>query len=126
MKLWALIFSLRQKSPELQIPVGEFYDEISGFHIHVQDKTPKGELLNVMIYDYSDGFRSAKVMVADSGRIYFTEDKHYLLFKLYSGESFENIDQQQQKATNTKDKIPNRFNNFLLIKPCSYPILKKI
>ena len=26
MKLWALIFSLRQKSPELQIPVGEFYD----------------------------------------------------------------------------------------------------
>ena len=24
MKLWALIFSLRQKSPELQIPIGEF------------------------------------------------------------------------------------------------------
>ena len=34
MKLWALIFSLRQKSPELQIPVGEFYDEISGYHIY--------------------------------------------------------------------------------------------
>ena len=25
-KLWALIFSLKQKSPELEIPVGEFYD----------------------------------------------------------------------------------------------------
>ena len=39
MKLWALIFSLRQKSPELQIPVGEFYDEISGYHIYVREKT---------------------------------------------------------------------------------------
>ena len=38
-KLWALIFSLRQKSPELQIPVGEFYDEISGYHIYVREKT---------------------------------------------------------------------------------------
>ena len=29
-KLWALIFSLRQKSPELEIPQGEFYDGIDG------------------------------------------------------------------------------------------------
>ena len=32
-KLWALIFSLRQKSPELDIPVGEFYDGISGCNV---------------------------------------------------------------------------------------------
>ena len=29
-KLWALIFSLKQKSPELDIPQGEFYDGIDG------------------------------------------------------------------------------------------------
>lgn len=113
-KLWALIFSLRQKSPEMEIPEGEFYDGIPGYNIYVRHKDHKTAMLyDLMMYDYTQGFMNAKVMVADSGRIYFTEDKHYLLFKLYSGESFENIDQQQQKATNTKDKIPYRRETFV-------------
>ncbi len=79
MKLWALIFSLRQKSPELEIPIGEFYDEISGYHIFVAKKTPNGELLNMMIYDYSSGFENAKVMVADTGLLAASDDKRYLI-----------------------------------------------
>ena len=86
MKLWALIFSLRQKSPELDIPIGEFYDKISGYHIYVRDKTSRGELLNIMIYDYSDGFENAKVMVADTGRLTTSADKRFLLLDLVQGE----------------------------------------
>jgi len=112
MKLWALIFSLRQKSPELQIPVGEFYDEISGYHIYVHGKTPKGELLNIMIYDYSDGFENAKVMVADTGRMASSADKHYLVLNLVNGESFENLNQKQQRATGTTKNIPYRRETF--------------
>ncbi len=112
-KLWALIFSLRQKSPEMEIPEGEFYDGIPGYNIYVRHKDHKTAMLyDMMIYDYSHGFQNAKVMVADSGKIYFTEDKHYLLLNLYSGESFENLDVQQQKATKTKDKIPYRRESF--------------
>ena len=112
MKLWALIFSLRQKSPELQIPVGEFYDEISGYHIHVGNKTKNGELLNVMIYDYSDGFRSAKVMVADTGYLTASDDKHYLVLTLVSGESFEDLNKKEQKASGTVKSIPYRRETF--------------
>lgn len=112
-KLWALIFSLRQKSPEMEIPEGEFYDGIDGYNIYVRQKNYKtGLLKDMMIYDYSEGFQNAKVMVADSGRIYFTEDKRYLLLELYSGESFENLDQGQQRATDTKDRIPYRRETF--------------
>ena len=111
-KLWALIFSLRQKSPELDIPVGEFYDEISGYHIYVRDKTPKGELLNLMIYDYSAGFENAKVMVADTGRLAASADKLYLTLDLYHGESFENLEQKQQRATGTTKSIPYRRETF--------------
>ena len=112
-KLWTLIFSLRQKSPEMEIPVGEFYDGIPGYNIYVRSKNHQNGLLrDMMIYDYSDGFQNAKVMVADSGRIFFTEDKKYLLFKLYSGESFENLDPKQQRATKSKDKIPYRRETF--------------
>ncbi|MBR5678989.1 MAG: LptF/LptG family permease [Paludibacteraceae bacterium] len=112
MKLWALIFSLRQKSPELQIPVGEFYDEISGYHIYVRDKTRKGELLNLMIYDYSGGFENAKVMVADTGRLMTSADRRFLILDLVQGESFENINQKQQRATGTTKNIPYRRETF--------------
>ena len=111
-KLWALIFSLRQKSPELQIPVGEFYDEISGYHIYVRDKTPRGELLNIMIYDYSGGFDNAKVMVADTGRLTASADKRFLMLDLMQGESFENLNKKQQKATGSTKSIPYRRETF--------------
>ena len=112
MKLWALIFSLRQKSPELDIPVGEFYDQISGYHLFVREKTRRGELLDVMIYDYSGGFENAKVMVADTGHLAASADKRYLILDLYQGESFENLDQQQQRSTGTTQNIPYRRETF--------------
>ena len=112
MKLWALIFSLRQKSPELQIPVGEFYDEISGYHIYVHDKTRNGDLLNVMIYDYSSGFDNVKVMVADTGRLSASADRRYLMLDLIQGEAFEDLNRKQQRATGTTQSIPYRRETF--------------
>ena len=112
MKLWALIFSLRQKSPELSIPVGEFYGGIDGINIYVRQKDPvDGTLYNVMIYDYTNGFHNSSVTVADTGRLYFTEDKKYLLLRLYSGESFENLSKKEQQATGTTS-IPYRRETF--------------
>lgn len=112
-KLWALIFSLRQKSPELDIPVGEFYDGVGGINLRVASKNREtGMLYNVMLYDYSKGFQNATVVLADSARLYFTEDKQYLLFALYSGESFENIQSQQQRATKSQKNVPYRREMF--------------
>ena len=112
MKLWALIFSLRQKSPELQIPVGEFYDEISGYNIYVRNKTRKGDLLDLMIYDYSGGFENATVMVADTGRLRASADRLYLTLDLINGETFENLNQKQQRATGSTKNIPYRRETF--------------
>ena len=47
-KLWTLIFSLKQKSPEFDIPVGEFYSGINGVNIYVRQKEDK-LLKNMMI-----------------------------------------------------------------------------
>lgn len=111
-KLWTLIFSLRQKSPELEIPAGEFYDGINGYNIYVRHKDTKTGLLeDLMIYDFSNGFKNTKVMVADSGRLYFTADNKYLMLCLYHGESFENLT-QQQSAISDKDRIPYRRETF--------------
>jgi lipopolysaccharide export system permease protein len=112
-KLWALVFSLKQKSPELEIPQGEFYDGIDGYNIYVRHKNPEtGMLYDMMIYDYSKGFRNASVMLADSGQLYFSEDKKYLQLMLYSGEAFENLDNKQQKAISAEKNIPYRRESF--------------
>lgn len=113
MKLWALIFSLRQKSPELSIPVGEFYGGITGLNIYVKQKDPvDGTLFDVMIYNYTNGFENASVTVADSARLFFTADKKYLVLRLYQGESFENLGQDDKKATGLAKNIPYRRETF--------------
>ncbi len=113
-KLWTLIFSLRQKSPELDIPEGEFYAGIAGYQIYVRHKDPRrGMLYDMMIYDYSKGFRDMTVMLADSGKIVFSDDKKYLMLHLYSGESFENLNRKQQRATGTTKNIPYRRESFV-------------
>ena len=110
-KLWTLIFSLRQKSPEFDIPVGEFYSGISNVNIYVRAK--EGKLLkDMMIYDFSGGFDNATVMVADSGRVQFTEDNKYLLLSLYDGESFENL--KKQRISSSSTSIPDRRETFKL------------
>ncbi len=112
-KLWALIFSLRQKSPEMEIPTGEFYDGIDGYNIYVGHKDYKtGMLYDLKIYDLSKGFQNATVIVADSGHVFFTADNKYLLFRVYSGESFENLDQKQRKGISSRDRIPYRRESF--------------
>jgi lipopolysaccharide export system permease protein len=108
-KLWTLILSLRQKSPEFDIPVGEFYSGISGVNLYVRDKQ-NGLLKDMMIYDFSGGFDNASVMIADSGRVKFSADKKYLMLKLYDGETFENL--KSQAGAQSSTNIPYRRESF--------------
>ena len=90
-KMNVMMISLHQKSPELDIPEGTFYDEISGYNLFVQKKNRKtGMMYNMMIYDNSKGFNNVAVIVADSGKLKFTDDKKYLYLTLYNGETFQN------------------------------------
>lgn len=107
-KLWTLILSLRQKSPELDVPVGEFYSGINGYNLYVRGKED-GLLKDMMIYDFSKGFDNAQIMVCDFGNIKLSEDKKYLLLTLYEGESFGNVEDQKINSTSF---IPYRRETF--------------
>jgi len=109
-KLWTLVFSLRQKSPELEIPPGEFYDGINGYHIYIEGKNG-GWLKNMMIYDFSRGFQNASITLADSGKIAFTADKKYIMLTLLHGEGFENLKGQRTSYSSTS--IPYRRETFI-------------
>lgn len=108
-KLYTLLFSMKQKSPELDIPEGAFYDEIEGYNLYVKKKNKKtGMLYSVMIYNFSDGFENAHIIVADSGKLEVTADKKFLQLHLYNGEQFENLKQQTRNA----DNVPYRRESF--------------
>ncbi|MGN0187452.1 MAG: LptF/LptG family permease [Paludibacteraceae bacterium] len=109
-KMWTLMFSIRQKSPELEIPVGEFYSGINGLNIYVRDRDNRtGLLKNLMIYDFTNGFDNASVTTADSAYIKLTADKKNLKLTLYSGEAFENLSKQQ---AGVGKNIPYRRETF--------------
>lgn len=109
-KMWTLLFSARQKSPELEIPEGVFYDQIPGYNLFVKSKNAKtGMLHDVMIYDVKKGGDNGTILVADSARLAFTKDLKYLYLHLYQGEQFENL--REQKTTDYN--VPFRRESFL-------------
>jgi len=109
-KLWTILWSIRQKSPELDIPEGSFYKEIPNYNVYVRTKEPNGLLRDVMIYDFSGGNDNAVVIVADSGRLKMSDDKKYLVLSLYTGEQFQNMNNVRQ--SNRQAPIPYERESF--------------
>ncbi|WP_125041488.1 LptF/LptG family permease [Bacteroides faecalis] len=108
-KLGTLILSMKQKSPEVDIPEGVFYSEIPDYNLKIAKKDRKtGMLYDVLIYNLRDGFENAHIIYADSGRMEMTADKQHLWLHLYSGDLFENLRAQNVKAQN----VPYRRESF--------------
>jgi lipopolysaccharide export system permease protein len=109
-KLWTIMLSLRQKSPELDIPEGSFYKDVPGYNIYVRQKSKTGMLYDVKIYDFTKGFDDLVVIAADSGKLRVSDDKKYTILTMYSGELFGNMD--DAKSRNQKKKITYRREKF--------------
>ena len=91
-RMWTLLFSVRQKSPEVEIPERSFYDQIPNMNLYTESKNHEtGMLYGMVIYDLSRGMDNTRVILADSGKFTFTEDKTRLFLHLYNGEMFENL-----------------------------------
>jgi lipopolysaccharide export system permease protein len=112
-QMYTIVLSLKQKSPELDIPEGSFFKDITNYSMYVRHKDKKGGMLrDLMVYDYSQGFENMVVIVADSGKLNVSADKKYLVLTLYSGESFKNLRNRQSR--NPNEKIPYQRETFRL------------
>jgi len=92
-KMWTLLFSMRQKSPTLDIPEGTVYRQIPGYNLFVKHKNEEtGALYNLLIYDVSsNGTSYPRIVAADSGRLAMTDDLKHLVLNLYSGNWYEEM-----------------------------------
>jgi len=108
-KLWTMVISMRQKSPELDIPEGAFYDQIPGYNLYVGHKNRNtGMLYDVLIYNFENGFENAQIIYCDSARMELTSDKEHLYLHLFDGEEFENLRSQNI----SQESVPYRRESF--------------
>lgn len=120
--LYVLARSMSEKSPEVEIPEGSFYQGIPDISFYVRHKDPKTKMLrDLMIYDFSNNSAgtgnsnnsfvdNVSIICADSGTLATSADKKSMVLTLYSGETFENMKSTNGNA-NTKT-IPYRRESF--------------
>ena len=110
-KIAQLIVSMKQKSPELEIPEGVFYDGIPNSNIYVQKKNlDTGKLYGIMIYRMTGGYEDQAIILADSGMLQSTAEKKHLVLTLWNGEWFENMRSQETAGTAS---VPYRRESFV-------------
>ena len=91
-QLTRMLATMKETSPAIEIPEGVFYNGIPNVNLYVQKKNAKtGMLYNVIIYKIDQGFENAQIVVADSGKLETTADKHFLQLSIFNGEQFENL-----------------------------------
>ena len=114
-KMWTLLFSVRQKSPEVEIPENVFYDQIPGYNLLVKEKNKEtGMLYDVMIYDVNRG-DNVTILLADSARMAMTPEMSHLYLHLYEGEQFENLREQRTNDRNVPFRRETFFDKQILI-----------
>ena len=113
-KFYSLLISIRQKSPELDIPEGVFYKGIENYNIFVEKKNRKtGMLHDVMIYDVSKGVNNMAVIVCDSALMRLSEDKLSLAFTMFQGQQFQNFQSENMGTVkSSKEFVPYSRENF--------------
>ena len=111
-QLASLVWSMKQKSPELEIPEGRFYSQIPGYNLYVERKDAKtGMLYGIMIYSNTDGYEDAQIILADSGRLQTTADRQHLMLTLMRGERFRNM--QSQGGQMLRANVPYMRETFV-------------
>lgn len=110
-KMAQLLISMKQKSPELEIPEGVFYNGIPNCNLFVQKKNVEtGKLYGIMIYRMTGSYEDQAIIRADSGMLQSTEEKKHLVLSLWSGEWFENM--QASELANSAS-VPYRRETFV-------------
>ena len=95
LKAYSLLYDIRTAKATMKIKEGIFYNDLPGYSIKVNEKLPDGEtMLGMLIYkhdsrSYERG--NTQVILADSGKMYTTEDNSHLVFELYNGTDYQDV-----------------------------------
>ena len=109
----ALIYSIQNQRPEMNIKPGIFNNDIQNFSIRISAKNPKTNMMyDFIVYDHTKDLGCTNVTVADSGQMTVTGDGRYMLVTLYNGERYEEADIKSGSILNVSERNPYRKDKF--------------
>ncbi len=112
LRLWSLMFDVRNQRPEMNIKEGVFFDGIDQVRLKISSKNNETNMMyDMMIYDHRNNSGNTSVIVADSATMKITDDKQYLVLTLFSGESYEDVI-DRSNVTQNRVKRPFRRYSF--------------
>lgn len=100
LKAGSLLYDIRKQKPALNIKEGMFYNELSGYSIKIDKKLENGiDLEGIMIYDHTSQDGNDKVIIAEKGQMYLSENENYFIISLENGYSYYemNINKKDEK-----------------------------
>ncbi len=111
LKMRSLLYDVRNQRPEIQIMPGSFYNGIDGYSMRVDRKDPNTNMLyDIKIYDHTLRNGNTSVILADSGRMIVTEDERNLIFTLYNGYSYNEV--EEERSRKKFRTYPHRLDKF--------------
>jgi lipopolysaccharide export system permease protein len=111
LKMRSLLYDIQKQNPEITIKPGIFDNTIEGYSIRVESKDSRtSQLKGIQIYDHSDHLGNIIVTVADSGFIRMTGDERHLIFTLYNGYTYSEM--QKKSREKRKKSYPSRRDHF--------------
>lgn len=112
LRLWSLMFDVRNQRPEMNIKEGVFFDGIDQVRLKISSKNNETNMMyDMMIYDHRNNSGNTSVIVADSATMKITDDKQYLVLTLFDGESYEDVI-DRSNVTQNRVKRPFRKYSF--------------
>jgi len=114
LKASSLLYDIKKQREELKIREGIFYNDIQDYTIKIEKKNEKTNLMKgIMIYKNSSK-GNIQTTVADSGYIRMADDGTKLLITLFSGQTYEEVVNEERSRKRKKDKneYPFRVHRF--------------
>lgn len=95
-KFSTLLHSVKNQRPALLLKPGVFSNEIDEYSIKIGSRSAQNSTLyDVIIYNHSQNNGNSSVTRADSGYITMSEDKKHVNLKLYDGNSYNEVANDQ-------------------------------
>ena len=110
LKMRSLIKDIQDTRPELHMKVGIFTNTIKDYSIKIGRKDNETQMLyDMMIYDHSQGRGNEIINIADSGKMYISPNKQYMVLDLYHGSRYEEIEETTTNFKNRKLPFERHF-----------------
>jgi lipopolysaccharide export system permease protein len=110
------LWDVRQKKPSLDIKEGVFYNGLTGYSIKANKKLGDGKtLMDVMIYNHTDGDGNKQVILADSAKMYTINNDRYLVLELFRGNSYMEVDQEPRRRSRKEEFQRDAFDESKMV-----------